>query len=124
MSVTSCSTNIRWKCSKWISRLSIAVSRDTRRIRHVADQLPGSHQRPGCFAGALRPNRRPDPSDRGINRDKTPARVRDWVDQLPPWVHVREGEPSRFPTLNYGEAAALALAVDEDAYLLVDDLDA
>jgi len=57
-----------------------------------------------------------------LQRPKTPDHVRLWASQLPSWVHVQEGDVSRFPTLNYGEAAGLALAIDTHAEaMLVDD---
>jgi predicted nucleic acid-binding protein len=58
-------------------------------------------------------------------REKAPAQVRAWVSMLPAWVKVQDGDASRFPTLDHGEAAALDLAVEIHAdALLADDAEA
>ena len=59
-----------------------------------------------------------------LRREKAPERVRGWANHLPAWVVVQAGDASRFPALNYGEAAALAMALDAHARLLVDEADA
>ena len=59
-----------------------------------------------------------------LQRLKAPIAVRNWANSLPDWVQVLPGDSARFPALNDGEAAALALALDFGAGLLVDDADA
>ena len=60
-----------------------------------------------------------------LQRPKTPEPVRRWASRLPNWVHVQVGDTSRFPILNYGEAAALALALETHAdAFLADDAEA
>jgi predicted nucleic acid-binding protein len=54
----------------------------------------------------------------------TPAVVSQWASHLPDWIEVRLGDSSRFPTLDVGEAAALAMAIGEHARLLVDESEA
>ena len=51
--------------------------------------------------------------------------MRQWADHLPEWIDVQEADPSRFPNLNRGEAAALAIAVEAHAHaMLADDMQA
>ena len=50
-----------------------------------------------------------------------PSVVRAWADALPKWITVEEADEARFPNLDAGEAAALALAVDLQVPLLVDE---
>ncbi len=59
-----------------------------------------------------------------LNRAKAPEPVRIGANEPPNWVLLREGDASRFPSLNYGEAAAMSLALDSNARLLVDEIDA
>ena len=57
-----------------------------------------------------------------LQRPRALEAVRLWPSHLPAWVDVRKADITRFPELNYGEAAALALAVQSHAdALLVDD---
>lgn len=46
-----------------------------------------------------------------LQRKKAPDQVRKWANNLPAWVHVLTGDATRFPLLDLGEAAALALAI-------------
>lgn len=57
-----------------------------------------------------------------LTRPKTPPKVYAWASEPPAWLHVKDGDPSRFPRLDKGEAAALALAVETHAdAVLADD---
>ncbi len=60
-----------------------------------------------------------------LQRPKAPEPARQWASSLPSWAKVQEGDATHFPSLNYGEASAIALAIDVHANaLLADDLDA
>ena len=59
-----------------------------------------------------------------LSNKNTPLEVHSWIKSRPEWVRVVSGEPARFPLLGPGEAAALSIAIDRDAQLLVDELEA
>lgn len=57
-----------------------------------------------------------------MSHPRAPEPVRRWTESLPEWVLVRAADEGRFPALDEGEAAALALAFDLDVPLLADEL--
>ena len=60
-----------------------------------------------------------------LQRSRTPAVVRAWVAHPPPWFEVRQPQQSleaqQFPQLGVGERAAIALAQELQAPLLLMD---
>ena len=75
---------------------------------------------PSLYGSILVPNQVIDE----LRHSKAPTVVSDWATHPPEWVDIRQGDPSRFPTLDRGEAAALSLAIGEHARLLVDESEA
>jgi len=58
-----------------------------------------------------------------LRHSQTPRPSRDWAHRLPDWVHIQDEDPSEFPSLDPGEAAALSLAINAkaDAFLADDE---
>ncbi len=53
---------------------------------------------------------------------KAPGIVRDFIADIPAWLSVRSPrEPKEFPTLDPGESAAIALALEMNSPLMIDE---
>ena len=59
-----------------------------------------------------------------LRHAKAPDPVRRWMAEIPDWIDVRTADETRYPSLDAGEAAALALALDLDSPLLADEAQA
>ncbi len=62
-----------------------------------------------------------------MQREKTPASVKAWIDAAPPWLEVRQADPAWFTpkrVIGDGEREAIALAKELNAFaILMDDRD-
>jgi predicted nucleic acid-binding protein len=66
----------------------------------------------------------PDVVIRELSTDRTPEKVRRWIQSLPAWVQVTQSSPQNqlpFPSLGHGERAAIAIATSSGASILLTD---
>jgi predicted nucleic acid-binding protein len=59
-----------------------------------------------------------------LQSPRTPPRVRTWVSNLPPWVEVRKPAKPQALHLHRGEEHAIALALEFNAPILLDEKEA
>jgi len=79
--------------------------------------IRAEHVLPAIYTSILVPRQVIDE----LLHEDAPDQVRLWASKPPAWVEVREGDASLFPKLGYGEAAALALAIEVHAEALLAD---